>query len=641
MFKAIFRTALLAVTLLAGTSVVAQTSDPVSTITSSVTGQCLTIGPTLTLAACDGLPHQNFSFGRSGAIYNSAGPTLTGVAGALCLNGSFPPGANIGTDPGNISFGPCVTLNGYWWLVGNRLHRAGSTYCLSEEGGRVQLEICNIANPNINWTIGTDVAADWPFTGATEMYNGLCMQALGAQTGTYSAGTPLGFDNCQQYTNEYFTFKPDGTITLFNQCLTDNGSGNAGDSITLTACKSTAPQLWSRVGNSVVSYQGNLCIGSAGNEAPGVNAQLQVCNSADANQQFSLNNVASVWPSTTPVPRTIVSGTTLTNAQVSAIVDWIQAETSISTTPFCYKAASYDRGVGTLPVCGEGQQLDAGLCYPQCREGFHGIGPVCYTDKTLFYNPGYHCTASLPDWLGGGCIATSLNSCRDGYAADPLQVIGCFYTGLASYGRGVGTVPTSCPGAQFQAGLCYANPRPGYNCTVTLCLPVCASGTVDCGAACASDAGQCAANIADMVISAADVLAFIGSGGASGAAKTAVTAAEAAYKLAKDANALAQAELNLQADVEAFMVQASKDLASMSTDEVQSAVAETYGPVGSPNYNSIAREWGARLLLASIQQLVLDVSTIVSTTLDPTGVVATINAFEKPICTQHTPIPKF
>lgn len=31
--------------------------------------------------------------------------------------------------------------------------------------------------------------------------------------------------------------------------------------------------------------------------------------------------------------------------------------------------------------CPPGQEEDAGLCYPRCRSGYHGVGPVCWADS--------------------------------------------------------------------------------------------------------------------------------------------------------------------------------------------------------------------------------------------------------------------
>jgi hypothetical protein len=36
------------------------------------------------------------------------------------------------------------------------------------------------------------------------------------------------------------------------------------------------------------------------------------------------------------------------------------------------------RGVGGMTVCKEGEQMDAGLCYKQCSDGYTGVGPVCW-----------------------------------------------------------------------------------------------------------------------------------------------------------------------------------------------------------------------------------------------------------------------
>ncbi len=40
--------------------------------------------------------------------------------------------------------------------------------------------------------------------------------------------------------------------------------------------------------------------------------------------------------------------------------------------------ASYGRGIGGLPPCTSAQDYDAGLCYPKCKPGFSGVGPMCW-----------------------------------------------------------------------------------------------------------------------------------------------------------------------------------------------------------------------------------------------------------------------
>jgi len=39
---------------------------------------------------------------------------------------------------------------------------------------------------------------------------------------------------------------------------------------------------------------------------------------------------------------------------------------------------SYGRGAGTSLSCKDGEEKDAGLCYPACTNGTEGIGPVCW-----------------------------------------------------------------------------------------------------------------------------------------------------------------------------------------------------------------------------------------------------------------------
>jgi hypothetical protein len=78
----------------------------------------------------------------------------------------------------------------------------------------------------------------------------------------------------------------------------------------------------------------------------------------------------------------------------------------------------------------------------------------------------------------------------------------------------------------------------------------------------------------------------------------------------------------------------------MSTNAVEAAVANGYGR-GSANYKFIAREWAARLLLLTIIELEKSIDTILITTMDPTGIAATANAFAKPPCAIHTTMPQF
>ncbi len=389
-----------------------------------------------------------------------------------------------------------------------------------------------------------------------------------------------------------------------------------------------------------------------------------------------------------PPVNTAVPGTTLTGAQMSTLINWIQGETSISTTPFCYKKPGYDRGIGIAPTeCANGKQYDGGLCYDSCRAGYGGAGPVCwqscpsgYSDMgaichfagTLSYMQKTVCEhrQSVP-YVGSYCDKYGYESCRDGYtsvagvcwadlhvppgmsgsAADPMK---------DSYGRGVGTMPTVCKSdRELQAGLCYLVPRSGYGCTVTACTQNCAAGSSACGvAACANTPANCASNITDMVVSTASMLAAIGAEAVTlGAATPAVEGAKAGAQSAKAAVLAArikraQEAIDLAGDLNSkyseinqvvgaitlFVNVAETNLAGLSTRAVEAQIAARYGR-GTANYRAIARNWAAMQMAAFMSDLQLQLETLIITTMDFTGILGTISAFKQPTCTQHTDMP--
>ncbi len=66
----------------------------------------------------------------------------------------------------------------------------------------------------------------------------------------------------------------------------------------------------------------------------------------------------------------------------------------------CQKG-SYGRGVGKPLVCTAQQQEDAGLCYNPCRDGYYGVGPVCWES----------CPSGWTD-CGAMCVGSS-TECAD------------------------------------------------------------------------------------------------------------------------------------------------------------------------------------------------------------------------------------
>jgi hypothetical protein len=160
---------------------------------------------------------------------------------------------------------------------------------------------------------------------------------------------------------------------------------------------------------------------------------------------------------------------------------------------------SYGRGVGAAPKnCGPGQQYDAGLCYPVCKPGYRAVGPVCWGSCPAGYDDhGATCyrgasiigaNNSRCPWYDkcGLVTAKGCSTCPPGYRND-----GCtcrrdvHVTGKPSYGRGAGSVPTSCPaGQEKDAGLCYPVCNSGFRGVGPVCWGSCPEGFDDHGATC-------------------------------------------------------------------------------------------------------------------------------------------------------------
>jgi hypothetical protein len=96
---------------------------------------------------------------------------------------------------------------------------------------------------------------------------------------------------------------------------------------------------------------------------------------------------------------------------------------------------------GRDPVCRRDEDLIGLLCYPKCRPGFVGNGPVCWRDITPYTKQ--------------------------------------------SYGRGAGNPMKCAPGLDNVAGLCYRKCPPGFTMkSLGLCQQICPPGSTDFGVGC-------------------------------------------------------------------------------------------------------------------------------------------------------------
>jgi Beta/Gamma crystallin len=229
-------------------------------------------------------------------------------------------------------------------------------------------------------------------------------------------------------------------------------------------------------------------------------------------------------------------------------------------------AASSPRGAGTIPdQCPPGQVMDAGLCYQQCRAGYRGVGPVCWADCPSGYrDDGAFCAKPAAYGRGGGypwkfgdgfnldkakkrCEGSNPQGCeKNGEIMYPKCRGGFHATGCCicspdcpsgfpdmgvsctkpSYGRGAGTVPTSCSGGkQNQGGLCYRPCEAGYKGIGPVCwADACPSVfPTKCAAGCAKSSNACFSSIMNQTVSvlefAGNIAGLVLTGGGANAAK--------------------------------------------------------------------------------------------------------------------------
>jgi hypothetical protein len=205
-----------------------------------------------------------------------------------------------------------------------------------------------------------------------------------------------------------------------------------------------------------------------------------------------------------------------------------------------YWAGSYGRGVGIAAHsdCASGQQLDGSTCYTNCRDGYKGVGPVCWEDKASYgrgagsvpkvttHCHGVKCETksdchSSQDKDAGLCYT----KCRDGYHGSGPT---CNSNAAASYGRGAGKVAKlDCnSNREIDAGLCYTRCRDGYHGVAPVCWANTPPGYLTCGAGYAATGNDCS-----LVVAAQGVAVTFAA--AAGANLEAATASRTAMLVAK------------------------------------------------------------------------------------------------------------
>ena len=86
------------------------------------------------------------------------------------------------------------------------------------------------------------------------------------------------------------------------------------------------------------------------------------------------------------------------------------AGTITGNTETCW-LDSYGRTAGKpLSTCRPGEEKDGLLCYPECRDGYYGVGPVCWSYcPSDFRDDGAFC--AKPGSYGRGAGKMNKNNC--------------------------------------------------------------------------------------------------------------------------------------------------------------------------------------------------------------------------------------
>ena len=133
-------------------------------------------------------------------------------------------------------------------------------------------------------------------------------------------------------------------------------------------------------------------------------------------------------------------------------------------------------------------EQQAALCYPKCRSGYSGKGPVCW--------------ASEPNCVKEGYKGGALGNCAKKIEMSP------------------GRESAGCGSKEKDAGLCYPESRSSYSGQGPVCWGEPPSGWVQCGMGAASSSSMCATAVTDQVMGPLEMTAFaVSFGGSAGASR--------------------------------------------------------------------------------------------------------------------------
>jgi hypothetical protein len=172
--------------------------------------------------------------------------------------------------------------------------------------------------------------------------------------------------------------------------------------------------------------------------------------------------------------------------------------------PFCYRR-SYGRGAGyPLNACPANAPDKSGLlCYPECRDGYIGVGPVCWQDCGKMKTVGIFCIdsnaveSSYDDDDKSNIAKAPCSSCPNNVTDSKSSYQHIFIR--KSYGRGFGS-PMVCSSQYEQNGaLCYNYCDKRYFGVGPVCWQYCPSSQpTSCTVGCSITSSDCTIIIIEM-----------------------------------------------------------------------------------------------------------------------------------------------
>ena len=136
------------------------------------------------------------------------------------------------------------------------------------------------------------------------------------------------------------------------------------------------------------------------------------------------------------------------------------------------KDMAYGRGVGKpISACPSDKEKDGALCYPKCRSGYHGVGPVCWQSCGGFgRDDGAFCAKPSSTVVERDALCTGCTGCSK-----------CSWRGCSGCSGCSDCSTKRCrSNEQGHGALCYPKCRSGYhNVACCTCSPNCPSGMKD------------------------------------------------------------------------------------------------------------------------------------------------------------------